>query len=248
MTVVDYNLVSDLMCDLEDIGSGYYININCEGLDTQCNVSIVDILCQNDQIWSTTKEPTPCTQEKCQCSNNPTSAEYTSTDEPTSCTLECCESTHKHILCTLAECGCTPINENGASEATSGVINDKHSTSNSSNSTVVAVLGALVAVLLVILATISAILAWTCWQLKKRNRMKFNTEYQLRYVRVCRIYQSMCISIISYLIYSEATVIMANLLTQPTKVTIRCTFNHSNLYQLMRQSHLIPEMGQDWSS
>jgi hypothetical protein len=34
----------------------------------------------------------------------------------------------------------------------------------------------------VLLATVSAILVWTCWLLKKRNSMKFNTEYQLRYV------------------------------------------------------------------
>jgi hypothetical protein len=183
--------MSDLVCDLEY--NGYYIiNINCEGLNTQCNVSIVDISClgQNDQIWSTTNKATPCTQEECQCNDSPTKAEHTSIEKSTIYTLEECKCTDEPTLCTPEECGCTPISENGASKATSVTINDQRSTSNVLNSTVIAILGALVVVLLVILATVSAVLAWTCWQLKKRNSMKFNTEYQLRYVTVCRMFQS----------------------------------------------------------
>ena len=101
--------------------------------------------------------------------------------KPTSCTPQDCESMEKSTLCIPAECGCI---ENTTPEVTSAAMNNKHSTSNFSNSAVVAALGALVGLLLVLLATVSAVLAWTCWLLKKRNGIKFNTEYQLRYVRV----------------------------------------------------------------
>ena len=94
-----------------------------------------------------------------------------------------CLGENDQTLCTPAKCECTPTSENTASEVTSAAMNDKHSASNFSNSTVVAALGALVGLLLVLLATVSAVLAWTCWLLKKRNGIKLNTEYQLRYVQ-----------------------------------------------------------------
>ena len=102
--------------------------------------------------------------------------------EPTSYTQTKSEPTDNPKTCAPSECECTPpISENTESKVTSITINDEHSIS---NSTIVAALGALVGVLLVLLATVSAVLAWTCWLLKKRNEIKFNTEYQLRYVRV----------------------------------------------------------------
>ena len=107
--------------------------------------------------------------------------------EPTPCTQKESEPTSKPTPCIPSEslCECTPpISENTTSKVTSAAVNDKHSTS---NSTIVAALGALVGVLLVLLATVSVVLAWTCWLLKKWNGMKFNSEYQLRYVRVCGI-------------------------------------------------------------
>ena len=163
----------------EDENNGY-INIKCEDFNSgmpNCNVLYI-----TDDISSLGQ-------------NHPTSSSSPVTGKPTSCTPQDCESIDKPTLCIPAECGCTPIIENTASEVTSVAVNDKHTTSNFSNSTIVAALGALVGVLLVSLATVSAVLAWTCWLLKKRNGMKFNTEYQSRYVTVCGIYQSMCIFI-----------------------------------------------------
>ena len=96
---------------------------------------------------------------------------------------------------TPAECKCTSVSENSASETTSVVTNDGRSTSNCSNSIIVGALGALVGLLLVLLVTVTATLTWTCWLLKKWKGMKFNAEYQLRYTRVRRINQSMCISV-----------------------------------------------------
>ena len=88
---------------------------------------------------------------------------------------------------TPAECKCTPPDsENTESETTSIIIKFNDNTNNSSNSTIVAALGALVGLLLLLLVAVTAVLAWTCWQLKKWKRMKFDAEYQLRYVKIHR--------------------------------------------------------------
>ena len=52
--------------------------------------------------------------------------------------------------------------------------------SNSSHSTIIAALGALVGLFIVLLVIVSTVLAWTCWLLKRREGMKFNTEYEQR--------------------------------------------------------------------
>ena len=154
----------DFMCDYNR-----YIDINCgvangeENGMYECNASIradmsyISYLCQNEPFILVD-------------SNN-------ANKKSIACTapVECDTST----ICTPAECGCTPVVEN----TTSDVIND---TSNSSNSTVVAALGALVGLLLVLLVAVTAVLTWTCWQLKKWKGMKFNAEYQLRYVKMHR--------------------------------------------------------------
>ena len=155
--MTDYNF----MCDYESSG---YINVNCKNSSTEmpnCNVSI-HIISSLDQTYAT----------------------LSSSTKPTSCTPQNCDIIDKSTLCIPAECGCTPITGNTKSEIMSVTMMNKHRTNNFSNSTIVAALGALVGLLLVLLATVSAVLAWTCWLLKKRNGIKFNTEYQLRYVRV----------------------------------------------------------------
>lgn len=132
-----------------------YINIKCEDFDN--GMPNCNVLYITDDV-------------------GPTSSGSTVTSKPI-CTLEDCESICKQILCTSAECGYTTVTISD-STASKAALNDK------CNSTVVAALGALVGLLLVLLATVSAVLAWTCWLLKKRNGMKFNSEYQSRYITV----------------------------------------------------------------
>ena len=109
---------------------------------------------------------------------------------------QCCTPTINAIPTTKSkDCSCGPDSHNQQickSEPTTGsmIINNGFSTSNSSNSTALplanstelalAALGAIVGLLLVLLITVSTVLAWTCWLLKRRGGMKFNTENELR--------------------------------------------------------------------